>query len=123
VEILVRLLRWSEVPRNVIDDRIREVRADSQGSDRKQTLPRRSLAEFKALSDLKVEAVQVTATSAGRSPKELDLRQRTGALVVAVRRGEKLLEQPDPSAPLLEGDVVYLVGTSEAVRAAMAMLA
>ncbi|MEN9798346.1 MAG: hypothetical protein RL653_2042 [Pseudomonadota bacterium] len=123
-EILVRLLRWAECPRNVIDERLRELRAESQPSDRKRTLPRPSLGEMKALSDLKIEVVQVVAGAegAGRSPKALSLRSRTGALVVAVRRGEKLLEQPDPAAPFEVGDVVYLVGTSEACRAAMAVL-
>ena len=36
----------------------------------------------------------------------LQLRTRTGALVVGVRRGDRLLESPDPSVQFEAGDVV-----------------
>jgi K+/H+ antiporter YhaU regulatory subunit KhtT len=49
----------------------------------------------------------------------LDLRSQTGALVVGVRRGEKLLENPDPSAPFEAGDIVYFVGTIESLAKAL----
>ena len=49
----------------------------------------------------------------------LNLRSRTGALVVGVRRGEKLLEDPDPSAPFETGDIVYFVGTNESLGKAL----
>jgi K+/H+ antiporter YhaU regulatory subunit KhtT len=49
----------------------------------------------------------------------LRLRTETGALVVGTRRGDALLEKPDPAVPFQAGDVVYLVGTSNAIRRAM----
>lgn len=124
VEIIARLLRWAEVPRNVIDERIREARAETQGSERKVTVPRRALSEHTQLKELKIESVEVRAQTAGagQSPSGLKLRSRTGALMVALRRGDKLLEQPDPDERFLPGDVAYLVGTSEAIRAAMELL-
>jgi K+/H+ antiporter YhaU regulatory subunit KhtT len=51
----------------------------------------------------------------------LRLRSSTGALVVGVRRGEKLLEQPDPTIPFEHDDVVYLVGTGPEIRVAVAL--
>jgi CPA2 family monovalent cation:H+ antiporter-2 len=124
VEIIARMLRWAEVPRNVIDEGIRDVRAETQSSDRKLTLPRPSVSEMRALDDMKIENVLVRegTVGSGRSPVELKLRSETGALVVGVRRGDKLLDNPDPTVPLQPGDVVYLVGTSEAVRRAIAGL-
>jgi CPA2 family monovalent cation:H+ antiporter-2 len=124
VEIIARLLRWIEVPRNLIDERIREVRAETQSSDRKQTVPRPVLAETRALDAMKIESflVQEGMVSAGRSAVQLELRRNTGALVVGVKRGEKLLEDPDPTVPFQPGDVVFLVGTSDAVRAALAAM-
>jgi CPA2 family monovalent cation:H+ antiporter-2 len=117
VEIISRMLRSIEVPRNVIEDSIRSVRSETQTSDRKQTLPRSRLADMGGLADMKIECAQVHERSPalGASPLGLNLRSRTGALVVGVRRGDKLLEQPDPSEPFQAGDVVYFVGTGDAV--------
>ncbi len=120
VEVIARMLRAIEVPRNVIEQGIREVRQETQTSERKQTLPRRTLPEVRGLDDLKIESVQVRATSRaeGASAVALRLRSETGALVVGVRRGEVLLDKPDPTVPFQADDVVYLVGTSEAIRRA-----
>jgi K+/H+ antiporter YhaU regulatory subunit KhtT len=50
---------------------------------------------------------------------DLRLRSETGALMVGLRRGEHLLESPDPTAPFAVGDVVYLAGTREAMDRAL----
>lgn len=124
VEIMARLLRWLDTPRNVIDERVQEVRATTQVSERSNTVPRRQLSDQPGLSELKIESVLIRSgtVAAGRSPVKLELRKRTGALVVAVRRGEQLLDQPDPAAPLEPDDVVYLVGRSASVKAAILLL-
>ncbi len=124
VEIMARLLRWLEAPRNVIDEQVREVRSTTQRSERTNTLPRRALSEMAGLSELKIESVLIRPgmAAAGQSLISLELRKRTGALIVAVRRGDSLLDDPDPAAPLEPGDVAYLVGRKEAVKAAMILL-
>jgi K+/H+ antiporter YhaU regulatory subunit KhtT len=38
-----------------------------------------------------------------------------------VRRGQKLLEQPDPTIPFEARDIVYFVGTAQALRQAAAL--
>lgn len=120
VEILARLLRWLEAPRNVMEDCIRDARSDTQTSERKLTLPRAALLDFRGLDELKIENVRVLEDSAacGESLVSLDLRGRTGALAVAVRRGEQLLNKPDPTVPFVTGDIIYLVGSSKAIRRA-----
>jgi monovalent cation:H+ antiporter-2, CPA2 family len=125
LEILARLLRWFDVPRNLIDDRIHEARSSTQTTERKQTVPRRALSEHEALADMKIESVLVTETSAARdrSAATIELRQRTGALIIAVRREGTLLEAMDPNEPLLVGDVVYLAGHIESVTKAVKVLA
>jgi CPA2 family monovalent cation:H+ antiporter-2 len=124
VEVLARLLRWLELPRNVIEQRLHDVRATTQTSERVQRVPRSLLPEHRGLADLKIESVQVTADSpaAGRSVRELDLRQRTGALIVAVRRDGALQETIDPGLRLQVGDVIYLVGALDAISAALGLL-
>jgi CPA2 family monovalent cation:H+ antiporter-2 len=120
VEVLSRLLRWLETPRNVIEESIRDARAETQTTERKLTMPRAALSDIRGLDELKIESVLIRAGTkgAGASPVGLRLRSRTGALVVAVRRDNQLLNQPDPNVAFEPDDIVYLVGTSEAIRSA-----
>jgi CPA2 family monovalent cation:H+ antiporter-2 len=121
VEVVARLLRSIEVPRNVIEASIQSIRAETQTSERKQTLPRAQLGDVRALSELKIESALVheNSAAAGASPVTMRLRSTTGALVVGVRRGEQLLQNPDPQAPFAAGDIVFFVGTTEAIREAL----
>jgi CPA2 family monovalent cation:H+ antiporter-2 len=121
VEVIARLLRSVEVPRNVIEQTLHGVRNETQTSERKQTLPRSQLAEVRALSEMKIESVLVQAGSraAGASVVQLDLRSATGALAVGILRGDQLLPELDPHAPFEPGDVVYVVGTGKAIREAL----
>jgi CPA2 family monovalent cation:H+ antiporter-2 len=121
VEIIARLLRGLELPRNVIESTLQSVRSETQTSERKQTLPRAHLGDVRGLAELKIESVLVCegSAAASSSPASLKLRSSTGALVVGVRRGDQLLQNPEPDAAFAAGDVVYMVGTSEAIRASM----
>lgn len=121
VEVIARLLRGFDVPRNLISERIRGVRSETQESIRRQTLPRSPVGEVSALADMKIEwgSVRPGSALAGRSPAEARVQSVTGALVVGVRRGATLLESVDPHAPLCVDDVVYFVGTGDALRDAL----
>ena len=121
VEMLHRMLRSVEVPRNVIEERIRTARLGSLESDRKQTVPRLRLGEVRDLDHLKIESALVVpdCRAHGRSAKDLAIHSSTGALVVGVRRGEKLLDQVDPGLPFEAFDVIYFVGTSSALTGAL----
>jgi monovalent cation:H+ antiporter-2, CPA2 family len=120
VEVIARLLRSIEVPRNLIDATIQGIRSETQTSERKQTLPRAQLGDVRALSELKIESVLVRehSAAAGASPVQMRLRSSTGVLVVGVKRGDKLLQNPDPNSAFEAGDIVYFVGTSSAIREA-----
>jgi len=121
IEILSRMLRSIETPRNLIDERIRAVRAETQTSERKQTVPRRRLPDIRGLDELKIESMLVRTGSkvVGASTASLRLRTETGALVVGVRRGPRLLEKPDPTIAFEPGDVVYCVGSNDALERAV----
>lgn len=121
VEVISRMLRRLDVPRNVIDEKVRAVRSETQASARRATYPPPRLMEIPALAEMKIESVLVQegATAIGQSAVSLQLRTRTGALVVGVRRKGKLLDRPEPTELFELGDVVYFVGTGEAIRAAL----
>ncbi len=124
VEVLGRLLRRLEIPRNVIDTKIIEAREEMGTSDRKITIPRGFLPEHTALSALKIESMLVTQESyaVDRTAVEINVRQKSRALIVAIQRGEELLDQLDPADPFILGDVIYLVGSNEAIRDAVELL-
>lgn len=124
VEMLARVLRKFEVPRNVLHDRLEDARRDTQGSARPVTVPRKRLGETRELEDLKIEKVLLRAgdRAVGRTPRDLEVRAATRALVVAIRRGDRLIDPPDPDEPLAEGDLVYLVGATDAVASACTLL-
>ncbi len=124
VELLVRLLRWLQLPRNLIEQQVRQTRDATQTSERKLTIPRRTLGEMEALADLKLEsfALGEGAPGVGQSAVSLNLRKQTGALMIALKRGATLVEQPDPTQPFQVGDVLFLVGSGAAIRAASALL-
>lgn len=124
VEVLARLLRWMEVPRNTIEETIHSARESTQSTERTQTLPRSAFGEQRALFELKIENVLIKPRSraVGRSAVDLAVRRKTGALIVAVRRDERLLAEPDPTSAFASGDIVYLVGASKSVAAAVQLL-
>ncbi|QSQ12632.1 cation:proton antiporter [Myxococcus landrumensis] len=63
-----------------------------------------------------------TSPVAGKSLAEVNLRGLTGATVLAIQRGEESLSVPTAQEVLRVGDVLALMGTSEAVEAAKALL-
>jgi CPA2 family monovalent cation:H+ antiporter-2 len=121
VEVITRVLRRMEVPRNLVDESIRNVRSSTQTSERKQTAPRARLLDLHGLEGMKVESVIVREQSAalGASLASLRLRGATGALIIAIRRGEELLVAPEPDMSFELGDIAYLVGTGEAIKEAI----
>jgi CPA2 family monovalent cation:H+ antiporter-2 len=60
--------------------------------------------------------------AAGQTLAEIDLRGRTGALVLAIVRGEQGIVNPTGRDALAAGDVLALFGTDEAIAAANALL-
>lgn len=124
VEIMARVLRMMDVPRNVIDREVAMVREQTQNSARTGTLPRAKLADFGALASLKIESYQIADDSFAKGKSLADLRLRTvcGASVIAMARAGKVVDNPRPTEPLLDMDVIYLVGSLEQIRDSLVYL-
>ena len=110
LEVLSRVLRKLQVPRNLI---IREI-----DDARNQTmLPDRSFKEAPSLGgaselELTVEndSTMVGSRADGKSPREMDLAERTGILVIAIKREQRLLLHRLAETTLLANDLVYCIG-------------
>jgi voltage-gated potassium channel len=69
--------------------------------------------------DLHFEEIGVTddCAAAGKSIADLHIRERTGALIIALRKRDGTFDTtPDPEAVMDAGDVMIAVGTAEELR-------
>lgn len=66
-----------------------------------------------------VSIVEISSTGKiqGKTLRELDVRARFGVNVLAIRRnGEEVVVAPGPDDPILEGDILIVLGKNEDVR-------
>jgi K+/H+ antiporter YhaU regulatory subunit KhtT len=62
------------------------------------------------------------SAAVGRTLRELELRARSGATVIAAVREGKASPNPDPELRLETGDTLVLVGSHAEMEAAFALL-
>ena len=74
--------------------------------------------------DLDIEQVEIRPGSqlSGNALKEVNLRERTGATVIALKkRGGEMSLQLNPNIPLEDGDTIIVMGSKEAVNKVFVM--
>jgi TrkA domain protein len=76
------------------------------------------------VADLEVERLPIAADSpyARRTLGDTQARTRTGASVVAVLRGQRMIASPGPDFKFEPADVVVVVGTREGIEAVARIL-
>lgn len=125
IEVFTMVLEHYHVPRNVVRAQIRLLRGEGY-----EML--RTAAAGRGVSEAVLGALEAGTTdvfriapggpAAGRTLRELDLRNRTGATVLAVVRGEAPQPNPAPETVLAEGDDLVLVGSHEDIDRAFVLL-
>ncbi|MEW6068663.1 MAG: monovalent cation:proton antiporter-2 (CPA2) family protein [Nitrospirota bacterium] len=116
VEIFSRVLHYYHIPRNVINEYIDDIRKNNYRMLRTVELPRKSLAErHKFLKEIDTETYLIKEDSPvdGYSIKEIGLRTKTGATIIAVQRGDKIHHNPSPDFVLKKNDIILFIGTRE----------
>jgi CPA2 family monovalent cation:H+ antiporter-2 len=121
VEILSRVLRKFLLPEDEIDECIEEVRKD--GYEMLRGVSRRhshavGITGYLAGAEVGSFRVRKGSPLEGQSLREGTLRNRSGVTVLAIKRGEEMIANPDPVWELREGDVVLLLGTPEQLSVA-----
>ena len=71
-----------------------------------------TLEEHQELKELTVKTILLMAGSRadGKSSREMDLAERTGILVIAIKREQRLLLHRLAETTLLANDLVYCIG-------------
>jgi CPA2 family monovalent cation:H+ antiporter-2 len=125
IEIFTRVLHRYHVPRNVVRAQIRVLRGEGYRM-------LRSPEGGKAVSAAVLDALEAGTTDifriergspvAGQSLRDLDLRRRTGATVLAVVRNDEPHPNPGGDAVLEVGDDLVLVGSHAEIDQAFVVL-
>ncbi len=74
--------------------------------------------------DLDIEQVEIRPGSdlSGKALKEVNLRERTGATVIALKKkGREMSLQLNPNIPLESGDIIIVMGSKDAVNKVLEM--
>jgi CPA2 family monovalent cation:H+ antiporter-2 len=122
VEIFSRVLHHYNVPRNVITDHIEEIRKNGYQALRSHKLPAKSFEEMRdRMSEIETEAylVKIQSHIPGHTLRELHLRARTGATVIAIERDGKFHPNPSADTVIKENDVIVLLGRREDMNKAV----
>jgi CPA2 family monovalent cation:H+ antiporter-2 len=125
IEIFARVLHQFQAPRNLIFELIERIRKGSYEVLRKVELPVKTLPEkCEVISEIDTETYLVSdrSNASGRSIKDLRIRTKTGATVIAVKRGNEIIPSPELEFLLMPGDILYLIGSKESLLKAFALL-
>lgn len=122
IEIFSRVLHRYNFPNNIILDMVDKVRSDNYTMLRKVGLPRRHVFEkYEWLPEIKVDGYKVPEDShlVRRSIAELQVRKKTGATIIAVRRGPEVFTNPEPNFRFKAGDIIIFTGEKKDMDVAM----
>jgi len=121
MEIAVRVLRIFGVPREVLAKQLGELRAGDYDMQRILPLPGEPLRHLRHLLpevDLEQFIVMPGSRLVGMELGEVDLKGRSGAVVVAVVRDPSVLYNPAPGTVLAAADQIVLMGSRPQLAAA-----
>jgi len=125
IEIFARVLARYNVPRDEIERLVSAIRASHYQALRPGTRPRLTLSgALGAMPQMHVERIVLgeQAPAVGRTIADTGLRSKTGALILALRRGESDVATPSADFRLEAGDVLVVVGQPQQIRSAYRLL-
>jgi len=116
VEIFSRVLRKYLIPRPEIEKFVAEVRAGGYEMLRSLSKEAGSCTEMDiCLPDAEISTYRLDADApaAGKKIADIALRKKHGITLLAIRRGEEMLYNPDAETLLMAGDILVLFGSPE----------
>jgi len=122
IEIFSRVLHRYNFPSNVILDMVEKIRSDSYTALRSVDLPRRHLFEAcDWLPEMEIEGYRIPEGSliVEKSIAQLQIRKKTGATIIAVRRGPNVHANPDPAFRFKSGDIILFTGSRDNMQTAL----
>jgi CPA2 family monovalent cation:H+ antiporter-2 len=124
-EIFSRVLAEYDVPRHLITEFVETIRREGGARLRKLQLPFASLEQLRRLLvGHAVENVLLLEKSpaVGKTLAQLDVRQKTGATIIAIVRDHQSTANPSADFALSAGDLLVIMGTHHALEMAAKLL-
>jgi len=123
IDFFERILGKYLVPRMEIERAIARTREDNYGIFRENANVR-GYSLLKDMPDIEIAAVKVEENSvfAGKTIAGTALRKTTGVTMVAIKHGDDIIPNPEPSRFINGGDIVYLFGKPEMIAIATDLL-
>lgn len=117
-----RVLHRYSFPSAIILEMVEKIRKDSYTGLRKPDIPKRHLFDkYEWLPDIELDGYRITEKShlSEKSIKDLQIRKKTGATVIAVRRGQDIHTNPEPDFRLLARDILLFTTDRENMHKAI----
>lgn len=125
IEIFARVLHEYHVPGNIIANQIQLVRFGGYKMLRGISLDQENVGRIASLfAGATVDNIQIDQDSpaVGRTLRDLDIRNKTGATVIAIARGGEANTNPGPDFLLQADDIVVLIGAHADLDNAVTLL-
>lgn len=123
IDFYERILGKYLLPRMDIERAIARTRADNYGIFRDKSKVR-GYSLLKDIPDIEIAAVKVGEKSVfvGKTIAETALRKTCGVTMVAIKHGEVVFPNPEPSTVINANDIAYLLGKPEMIAIATDLL-
>ncbi|UCF87431.1 MAG: potassium channel protein, partial [Nitrospiraceae bacterium] len=112
IELFSRVLHFYHMPKTLIDRYAEKFRKDNYQMFFRGETPKRLFHDTVAvMPDVDYDSfiVEDASPAVNSSLKELDIHNRTGALVIAVKRGGKIISGPANDFVFHKGDIIFLI--------------
>jgi CPA2 family monovalent cation:H+ antiporter-2 len=121
IELFSRILRFYHMPRALINQYAEKFRKDHYNLFFRGETPKRLFHDTVAVmpdTDYESYIVESGSAAVNSSLQRLDIQNRTGALMIAVKRGAQTVSGPAPDFVFQEGDIVFLIADRPALATA-----
>lgn len=116
IDLFERVLAKLLLPQSEINKAIGKIRNDNYGIFRDKNV-KESFNLLKEIPDLETYAYKIADDSpiVGKSRSEMKLRELHGITLVAIKRGNKIIEHPAANERFQKGDFIYILGKPEKI--------
>lgn len=118
VELIARTMEVFNFPPGVVDSVTSKIRTDNYAALRKKDLQKKQLfSKQDCLPKIDIDGFLIPENSqiTGKTIKELSVREKTGATIIAVRRDGDVNINPSPDFTFVPGDIVLYTGNRESM--------
>lgn len=124
IELFERVLKKYLYPQREIENTIAKIRSDKYGffNEKSKKQKRTILSE---MPNIDISALKVSDYPIMHNKTILEMKFRNiyGVTLVAIKRGEEIIEHPDTDIQLLKNDIAYIMGKPEQLTKAIGMFA